>query len=301
MGKNLVTQLHHQKKNIRIVSRSGMQNAPEGVEVLTGDMYDADFALKACQGASVIYSVMSPPYHQWRDMFAKLQDNIIAGAKSADALLVVLENMYGYGDTNGKPLSEDLPLNATTKKGMVRAKLTQQLQREYESGDLKMVIARSSDFFGPEADMNSIFGSRAIGAALAGKPISLLFEPDQLHTYTYVPDVARALIVLSEQKKSYGKAWHIPSERTVSTKEMAEMVFQKIGNEPKVQVMPGFMFGVMKLFVPFFREFAEMRYQFENAFVVDHSRFEAEFGSLFTPTPLSDALDATIEWFRNRF
>ena len=41
-----------------------------------------------------------------------------------DALLVSLENLYGYGPTHGAPMTEDLPLAATTVKGRTRAAMT---------------------------------------------------------------------------------------------------------------------------------------------------------------------------------
>ncbi len=44
------------------------------------------------------------------------------------------------------------------------------------------------------------------------------------------------------------------------------------------------------------RELIEMMYQFEEPFVVEHSKFIEAFGD--TSTPLTEAIRATIEWYR---
>jgi hypothetical protein len=42
----------------------------------------------------------------------------------------------------------------------------------------------------------------------------------------------------------------------------------------------------------------EMMYEFEEPFVVDHSRFEAAFGNGATPHP--DAIRETVAWYKEQ-
>ena len=60
-----------------------------------------------------------------------------------------LENVYGYGPTGGKPMTEDLPLAATTVKGRTRTAMTEQLLAAQDAGRVRVAIGRASDFFGP--------------------------------------------------------------------------------------------------------------------------------------------------------
>jgi hypothetical protein len=60
--------------------------------------------------------------------------------------------------------------------------------------------------------------------------------------------------------------------------------------------MPRPMVSVVGLFNGNVRELKEMLYEFEEPFVVDHSRFEAAFGNY--ATPLAEAIDTTVAWFR---
>ncbi len=52
------------------------------------------------------------------------------------------------------------------------------------------------------------------------------------------------------------------------------------------------------LFNSLVRETAEMAYDFEQPFVMDGAKFTRAFGA--APTPLPEAVAATVGWFRQR-
>ena len=56
----------------------------------------------------MVYQSAQPNYNQWTEKFPPLQKSIIDGLTGSNAKLVLVENLYMYGDTNGKPLTEDL-------------------------------------------------------------------------------------------------------------------------------------------------------------------------------------------------
>jgi len=62
---------------------------------------------------------------------------------------VVLETLYGYGPTGGKPMTKDLPLAATTVKGRTRAAMTGELLAAAEAGRVRLAIGWAPDLFGP--------------------------------------------------------------------------------------------------------------------------------------------------------
>ena len=61
--------------------------------------------------------------------------------------------------------------------------------------------------------------------------------------------------------------------------------------------MSPFMVKMVGLFNGTVRELDEMIYEFEESFVVDSGKFQRAFGD--HATPLSEAIPATVEWFRN--
>ena len=97
-----------------------------------------------------------------------LQAAIIEGLTGTGTKLVIGENTYMYGDTNGKPLTEALPYAATTRKGKVRAAMSEAAMAAHKAGKVRVAIGRGSDFFGPFA-LDSGLGDRAFLPALQGK------------------------------------------------------------------------------------------------------------------------------------
>ena len=126
LGRSVVEELVRRGKSVRVVSRSGeMAEAPQGVELVAGDLYDPAPCASLTAGAAVAYQCAQPHYWEWPQKFPPLQAAIIDGLTGTDAKLVIGENTYMYGDTNGKPLTEDLPYAATTRKGKVRAAMSE--------------------------------------------------------------------------------------------------------------------------------------------------------------------------------
>lgn len=292
----IMEELKIQGKRIRMASRSGRIAAPEGIEVKAGDASDLETAGNLCEGAAVVYNCASPPYDKWPDCFPELQNGIMVGAANAGARLVSLENLYMYGSPRGKPVTEDFPYDALTRKGMVRARMAEELMTAHQSGRVRIVSARASDFFGPRARLSAM-GERVFKPALKGKKVQVLGNPDLAHTFTYVPDIGRALVILGQREEALGQVWHIPSPETGTTREFIEAVFAEAGHKPRIQAVPRFMVKAIGLFRPIMRELEEMLYLWEEPFVVDHAKYSAAFG--LQPTPLKDAIKETLNWFRD--
>jgi len=295
VGLAVMDELLARGKQVRLVTRSGRVDVPDGVEAEAGDAAELDVTERVCQGAAVVYICCSPPYDKWPELFPPLQNGILVGAVHAGAKIVSMENLYMYGETRGKPVTEDLNFDAYTRKGMIRARMAEELMSAHQSGRVRVVSARASDFFGPRA-LFSAMGERVFYPALAGKKVQVLGNPDLPHTMSYVPDIARALVLLAEKDEALGKAWHIPGPETVTTREFIERVFSVTGKKPGIQASPRFMVKLMGNFLPVMRELYEMLYLWEEPVILDHSRFEAAFG--FEATPLDEAIAQTVEWFR---
>lgn len=298
IGRAVMETLLSRGKQVRMVNRSGRGELPAGVELLSGDAADPSFSRQAAEGASVVYNVLNPPYHQWPELFPKLQASVVEGAAAAGAKLVVMENVYMYGDPKGQPLTEDIPYAAHTKKGQVRAQMSRDLIDAHEKGRLQVTIGRASDYFGPGGGVQSPLGDLVIGRALAGKSAQMIGNIDMLHTYTYIPDIGRALVTLGEHDEAFGEAWHIPNSPTLTTRAIIERIYEAVGQPVQIQVAPKPLLWLMGRFDRTLGEIWEMLYEFEQPFVVDHGKYDKAFGDHATPLP--DALHATIDWHRQQ-
>jgi nucleoside-diphosphate-sugar epimerase len=297
VGMSVMDALVHKDKRVRMVNRSGRASVPEGVEVLGGDATDEVFAREASEGASVAYFALNPPYNKWPELFPRLQAGVLEGAASAGARLIAMENLYMYGLTGGRPLTEDLPYVPNTRKGRVRAMMSEELMEVHTSGRVRVAIGRASDSFGPRV-LVSAAGEQVFGRAVQGKSAQVAGNPDQPHTYTYAPDIGRGLVILGEREEALGQVWHLPSPETLTTRQFVEMIFEEVGKPARVQVAPKILLRAMGLFNPGIRETIEMLYEFEEPFVVDHSKFEQAFGE--QATPLREAIQRTVRWYREQ-
>ncbi len=117
-------------KTVKMVNRSGKRpgGVPESVEIIAGDAYNASFTRSVTRGAAVVYQCAQPEYNQWVTQFPPLQASLLQAAAANQARLVVGENLYMYGDTNGQLIHEQLPYAAQTRKGKVRAQMAKALR-----------------------------------------------------------------------------------------------------------------------------------------------------------------------------
>ena len=297
VGLAVADELSRRGKRVRLVNRSGKAAAPEGAVVVGGDATDKAFAREASAGATVVYFALNPPYHQWTELFPSLQEGVLEGAAWAGARLVAMENVYMYGPTGGRPLTEDLPYAAETRKGEVRAKMSRELFAAHGAGKVRVTAGRASDFFGPQVT-DSAAGETIFGRAVAGKAAQVVGDPDLPHTYTYAPDIGKGLVILGEREGALGRAWHLPGPETVSTRRFVEMAFEETRGEFKMQRAPRVLVRILGLFDPAMRELYEMLYEFEEPFVLDHYAFAQEFGD--HETPLREGIRQTVRWYRGR-
>jgi nucleoside-diphosphate-sugar epimerase len=297
VGRALTAHLAALGLTVRAVSRSRPPALADGVDWQGADASDADAATAAAAGASVVYQCLNAPYTSWPQRFPPLQRGVLTAAEHHSALLVTLENLYGYGPTDGKPMTEDLPLRATTVKGRTRAAMTQELLAAAQAGRVQVAIGRASDFFGAGVTETTL-GERVFANALAGRRADFLGDPDLPHTYSYVPDIAAGLTTLGTDERAIGGVWHLPGPETVTTRQLLELVAGEIGHPVAVRSLPKLAVRALGLFKPTLRGLAEMAYEFEQPFVLDTTKYQSTFAT--DSTPLSTAIAATVAWYRSR-
>jgi len=288
-----------QDKEMVLVNRSGLVDEvlPPHVQLMAVEANNPSAVAHVCANAETIFFCAQPPYHQWPKLFPPLMRSVLDGVAQTDGKLVFGSNLYMYGDTQGQALHEDLPYKAQTRKGLARAEIAQMLLDAHEQHRVQVTIGRGSDFYGPRV-RQSLVGDLLFGAALRGQTVNLLGDIDLPHTLTYIGDFGRALVKLSEHEPAYGRAWHVPSAETISLRQFVTLVEQEIGQSIQSRSTGKVMLRLVGLFNPAARESIEMLYQFDQPFVVDHSRYADAFGEEVTSH--EDAIAATVAWYREQ-
>jgi nucleoside-diphosphate-sugar epimerase len=290
-GEALALELLKQGKAVRVVNRSGTANLPAGIEVVRGNLLEPQSLQEAVCGASALYHSANVPYMHWDEVLPKMLEGFIAAGRSSGARLVYVDNLYMYGK-NTVNMSEEMPEEPVSKKGMLRAKLGRRLLEAHKAGEVQATIARASDFYGPGVD-NSLLGTSNFRGLLAGKALSWAGRLDVPHSLTFISDLARALVLLGACAEAPGKIWTIPTDVALTGQQYLELAAELADVKPKAFVITRPLLWMSGLFNPMHREFAEMLYQFQQPFTVDGSSFAQTFR--FKPTPHKEALKITLE------
>jgi len=302
-GGAIVRELVGQGRRVRAVTRGGVTVASSGTlppasyEDAAADVTVREQLRRALDGADVVFHCAQPPYTRWPQEFPAMTRGILEATAEAGAKLVFADNLYMYGPVGG-PMTEETPPAARTRKGAVRARMAAELLEAHAEGRLRVVIGRSSDYYGPSGP-DSAVGERLFKAVLAGKKAQWFGSLDQPHTLGYLPDMARAFVVLGDREEADGKVWHTPAAPDLTGRQFIELAARVAGTRARPAVLGPGLVRTLGLFMPILREFPELMYQFDRPFVMDSARFEATLGP-FSVTPHEEALAATLDWYRSQ-
>ena len=126
-----------------------------------------------------------------------------------------------------------------------------------------------------------------------GKRANWLGKINCKHSFTFVPDAAKATALLGNSPDAYGVVWHLPTTADPPTgREWIEIAASKMGVKSKYQVAGKTMVALLGLFMPIMREMNEMLYQYDRDYVFDSSKFENRFD--INPTPYEEGLEIVV-------
>ena len=294
----LLPELLRNKQEVTLVSRTGTEIV--GTSGVSADVTDYE-ALKRCVPQnSAVYLLVGLPYDSrvWSEQWPKIMDNVITVCKEQGALLVFFDNVYLYGRVEG-PMTEGTPHRPVSKKGEIRARIAEQLQREYDSGGLQAIIARSADFYGPGAEKTGIPNLLIVEKLLKGSKAQWLADADKAHSLTYTNDCGRALYLLVGDETAYNQVWHLPTARPALTaRQLTEIAAEELRMQPKIGALPPLMVAAGGLFDRTIKELSEMLYQNREEYIFDSSKFEEHFS--FTPTSYKQGIEETINYYRQQ-
>lgn len=293
IGRELSRQLLAYTNQIRQVSRTPARVNPTD-ERVSADLRDARATSDALEGSAVAYLVAGLKYDTlvWQQQWPVVMRNAIDACKQHDCALVFFDNVYAYGLVDGV-MTEETPYNPSSRKGEVRARIATMFMDEVRRGELRGLIVRSADFYGPGAVL-SLTHATVTERLKAGKTPQWIGNPKAVHSFTYTPDAGRSVAILGNTPSAYGQVWHALTSREPMTGEgYVRLACELAGRAYRLQAVPRWMLSMMGLFVPVLRENMEMLYQFEHDYRFDSSKFAGAFG--LTATPYRDGIAATLK------
>ncbi len=294
VGATIALQLADQGHPVRLLTRSGSGPEHPLIDRRQVDVSRADLLSEQVEGAVAVHHCIHGSVYRasaWRSELPAAERVVLEAAGRVGAVVTFPESLYSYGPVE-VPMAEDLPRNATHGKLGIRAEL---LRARAESSTPNVSVA-ASDFYGPRVRMAHA-GERLVPALLAGKRVTMIGNLDLPHSFTYIPDVARAMITASQDPSLWGQVLHAPTAPAVSQRQVATALAEAAGvSKPKLSALPAWVLKVVGLVSVDSRELAETSYMFTRPFVLDSSRSEALLGQ--APTPLDVAAKETVDWWQ---
>lgn len=284
IGVPLAKELTKYTNRIRLVSRNP-QKINSNDELFPADLKDFNQVDTAIEGSEVVYVTIGFDYNLkvWQEIWPSFIQAVIQSCIKHHAKLVFFDNVYIYAKTAIQFMTEESPVDPPSRKGEVRAKVRDLILKAVVKNQLKALIARSADFYGPET-RNSAFTIMVAANLLKGKKAQAFGDVDKIHTYTYARDAAKATAILGNTADAYNQEWHVTTTRErLTNRDWINMAARMLEAEAKIQPVPLWMIRLLGIFIPLMREFPEMIYQFEGDYIFDSSKFEKRFGIKATP------------------
>lgn len=298
IGRGLATELRKYADKIRLVSRNPYKIDPDN-ELFKADLTNKNLVSEAVKGSEVAYLTVGLKYdlNVWQEQWPVIMHNVIEACKEHKSKLVFFDNVYAYGHVKGK-MTEETPINPSSKKGEVRARIASMLLDEVRKGNINAIVARAADFYGPESPLSLV--TVTVFDKLANNKSAMWMLNDKVrHSFTFTPDAVKGTALLGNTEKAYNKVWHLPTHNDALTgKEFIEMAAEAFNTKPKYAVVSDFMVKVISLFKKPLRENIEMDYQNKYDYLFDSTKFNETFN--YEPVSYPEGIKLTTDSYKQK-
>ncbi len=260
-------------------------HTPEpGHRYIEGNALDQQHLATACEGHDVIIHALNPPYPKWAKLLPRLGASVIHAAKTSGATVIIPGNVYTYGAKMPDHLDEETPHRPTTRKGRLR----EQLEQAFAASGVPTIVLRAGDFI-EQADTGNWFESHITAKLEQGK-IMYPGPMDRVHAWAYLPDLARAMVGLAEQRAGLAPFETVCfAGYSLTGSELVSAVQKACGRKFAVTHLPWPMIRLLGLVLPQMREISEMSYLWRVPHQLDDTKL-LRLLPAFEPTPLGIAI-----------
>lgn len=293
ISKVLVKELLSDNQKIKLAARHF--KVIEGFESIKVDLLNFNEVNNVIEEFSNVYLLAGLKYNikVWNEQWPKIMRNVVEACSAKNSKLLFFDNVYAYGKVNGV-MTEDTPLNPSSKKGEVRVKLLDYLNEEIKKKNITALVARAADFYGPYTEKTSGISISVLDKLSKGKKAQWFCNAKAKHSFTYTGDCGKALYLLSQSESNFNQTWHMPTASPAKTgEELIQIAAEQLNAKANYTVLKKWLFKLIGPFNPLIKELTEMLYQYEDDYIFDSSKIEKKFN--FTPTPYEQGLAESIK------
>lgn len=290
-GRAAVTAFANAGWDTRAFARNWKAPARAGIERVTGDLHDAATLSRACAGCDVIVHAIHPPYEDWSTEMPRMTKAVIAAAKDCGATVIFPGNVYNYGANSRDTYREDTPWDPTTRKGALRVAM----EDAFRASGERTIVLRSGDFL--EAQQSGNWFDTVIAAKAKRGKTTYPGPLDRVHAWAYLPDLARAAVMLAEKRETFGTFEEFCFEGYSLTGDaLVSAIGKAAGRAQRVKPLAWPLVRLAGFFSKAMYEILEMQYLWS----VPHRLSGAKLARTlpdFRPTPLDQAMNEVLaDW-----
>ena len=257
----------------------------EPVEAVTRDE-----AVAAASGCDVVLNAFNPAITEWRKNALSLAYAAIAAAESNGATLLFPGSVWNYGRGMPPLLDESTPAHPTTRKGAMRVEIEQRIQEACDRG-MRAIILRAGDFYGGgSGSWFDLVIAKDIGRSRLTYPGPLNVE----HAWAYLPDFAATLVLLAEQRTSFGacETFGFPGD-AVTGEQFIATIEAVTKSKFTLRPMSWWFLKTIGQVMALGRELSELEYLWRVPHRISGDKLKAAIGEV-PHTPLPQAIAASL-------
>lgn len=282
-------------RNKSDASATASPGKPGAIDWVYADL-DAPETLSAvAKNVDVIVHAVNVPYPKWDPIMFQYTQSIIELAKTANAHLLFVGNIYNAGIPTDGVITEHTKDAPIADKGRIRAELEQLILKATQDG-LRATVMRFGDFFGPNVPTANWFNMCT--KDVHKNKMSHAGPLEIPHTWSYLPDAAEAteaVLNIRIADNSLPNHMVLPFAGHVFSFAQLHQVLQGISGKPvKISSIPWGLFKALALFMPVMRDVLSMRYLWQHDIRMDGTALEALLGDALEQTPLEEAIKSIV-------
>jgi len=274
-----------------LVRPGAAAHAPKGTEVLELNALDHAAVAEAARGADVVLHALNPPLTGWPRLALPLAYSAITAAEMAGATLIFPGSLYNYGSPLPPVIDEATPMRPTSRKGQLRLAIEDRMAEAADRGT-RTIVLRAGDFFGGG---RGAWMDLVIAKEIRQSRVTYPGPLDAVHEWTYLPDLAAALVRLAAMREKLGRFETFGfAGHAVTGREFIGAIAKATGRRLEVKRMGWWLIHGLRPFLALPRELSEIAYLWQEPHRIAGDKLATAIGDV-PHTPLDVAVARALQ------
>jgi nucleoside-diphosphate-sugar epimerase len=274
-----------------LVRPGAAAHAAKSTEVRELNALDHAAVAEAARGADVVLHALNPPLTDWPRQALPLAYSAITAAEMAGATLIFPGSLYNYGSPLPPVIDAATPMRPTSRKGQLRLAIEERMAEAADRGT-RTIVLRAGDFFGGG---RGAWMDLVITKELRQGRVTYPGPLDVVHEWTYLPDLAAALVRLAAIRETLGRFETFGfAGHAVTGREFIGAIAKATGRRLEVKRMGWWLIHGLRPFLALPRELSEIAYLWQEPHRIAGDKLEAAIGQT-QHTPLDVAVARALQ------